>query len=858
MQPSATIFLDRLQADSVRYVVPVYQRMYSWDESHCVQLWRDVIRAGESNVETHFTGSIVWVQDGGISGSGEFTALLIDGQQRMTTLSLLVLALADYAKAHDGKAPDGSPLDFKWKKLCANYLLHDDEADFADARRYKLTLSEEDNATFHSLIDSVLDPDAPCKKESERICQNYELLRDMLEQYAHPNAVWRGVRKLQVISVALDQGKDNPQEIFESMNSTGKDLSAGDLVRNYVLMGLPVKDQNRLYKNYWREMERIVRRDGREYRFDDFLEDYLNVVKAPSTVYPKDVYPEFKDYVDKHNWRGSEGAETLLSEMKRFAGYYERMAYGSNTDAPAVREGFLRLAKLGISALNPVLMELCDANDPVRGRIDQEDFAYLLGTIESYLVRRAVCDCATNSLTKFGSSIIKKLRDLDDDVDYGEAFRSFLALEAGTARRFPGNAEFSEALKTRDFYGMRKALYALNRLENAFHAKNPVNFFEGDYSIEHIMPQNALAHDEWVEMLGGEEKADEVHGRLLHTLGNLTVTAYNSELSDGAFEAKKSRMEGGFDHDVISLSQDCYKLKVWNEETIVSRAERLAKLALTIWPALEVDAGMVDMLGAAQKKSKGGKSVVGKAITLKDLCAAGYLSEGDLLFHEGKEVRVSANVVEDGLLRLSSGEAFKSPSSAAVRAIALLTGTGYAVNGWSFWHLDKDPKTILDDVRKRYRADRGLSTEQSEWNEWHIAFWNGFYELTSEMPDFCEVFGDLTERIENRSFTCNLRCGTPQRHISLQVLTRKANMGVICEERFDSAELYPEFHDKREEIMSSVEVGDGVWHWDELDEPKRSRIAHVHKRMDLNDEESRAEAYDWLVKMAWQFKRAFE
>lgn len=858
MQPSATIFLDRLQADSIRYVVPVYQRMYSWDESHCKQLWRDVIRVGESNVETHFTGSIVWVQDGAISGSGEVTALLIDGQQRMTTLSLLVLALADYAKAHDGKAPDGSPLEFRSKKLCANYLLHDDEAETADARRYKLSLSEEDNLTFHSLIEGILDPGASIVKTSERIVHNYELLRGMLEQYASPNVVWRGVRKLQVISVALDQEKDNPQEIFESMNSTGKDLSAGGLVRNYVLMGLPVKEQNRLYKNYWRTIERLVRRDGNERGFDDFLEDYLNVVMAPLSVYPKNVYPEFKDYVDKKKWHGVEGVGALLSEMKRFAGYYERVAYGSKEDAPAVREGFARLRRLGVSALDPVLMELCDARDPGRARLEQQNFSYLLGIIESYLVRRAVCDCATNSLTKFGSSVIKKLRDLEDDVDYAEAFKALLALEEGTARRFPGDAEFSEALKVRDLYGMRKSLYVLNRLENMLHPKNPVDFFEGEYSIEHIMPQNALAHQEWVDMLGGVEKAEEVHGRLLHTLGNLTVTAYNSELSDGTFAAKKSRMEGGFDHDVISLSQDCCKLDAWNESAIASRADRLARLALTIWPALEVDSGMVDMLDATQRRPKGENAAVAKAVTLKDLYVAGYLSEGDVLFHEGKEERISAAIAKEGVLRLETGEAFKSPSPAAVRAIALLTGASRALNGWSFWRLSCDPQKTLGDVREQYRADNGLPVERSEWNEWHIEFWRGLYELAAGMPDFCETFGDLTERAENRGYTCDLGHGAPCRHIDLQVLTRKTSKGVVCEEWFEASESYVKFFEKRDEIMASMEVDDGVWYWDKLDEPKQSRVARVHKRVDVDDEEGRAKAYDWLISMAWQFKKAFE
>lgn len=853
MRPSDSVFLDRLQADSIRYVIPVYQRMYSWRESNCQQLWRDIIAVGESEGGQHFTGSIVWVQDGGVDGSGEITALLIDGQQRMTTLSLLLIALADYAKYNDGKAPDGSALEFKWKRILNNYLLHDEDCAAGDQRRYKLALSEEDNATFHSLIDELEDESTAKVRTSDRITENYETMRSWLDAIEDPNVVWRGIRKLQVISVSLEQGKDNPQAIFESMNSTGKDLSAADLVRNYVLMGLPVKEQDRLYKNYWRPIERLLSGDAEDELFDEFLKDYLTVVCAPEPINYKDVYSIFKRRVISNDWRSVDDIELLLDEMKRYAEYYSRIALGADTNVELNRL-FGNLARFGITVVNPLLLEFCDATDEGRSRMTESELAEVLSVSESYLVRRAVCDCATNSLNKFFSSVIAKLQSLDEEINYKDAFIALLRIEDGTARRFPDDAEFKRTLETRNLYSFRKVMYLLNRLENSFHAKNnPVDFSTGQYSIEHIMPQNALAHEEWIVMLGGSEVAQEVHSELLHTLGNLTVTAYNSELSDGTLEEKKQRMDGGFDHDVISLSDDCKACEEWNRSTIETRAVRLANRAVEVWPEPSADAGLVDQLGRKPKKVAG----IGESVTLKMLVDEGYVAVGARLFHDGDAGLVTAEVIDEGKVKIHNGEVFNSPSMAAIRCISLRTGTKRTQNGWSYWRVDIEGKPLLDEIRKRYREDKGLDSDMGDWDSWHISFWEGFYEAAAELPGFCEAFGDLSERKPNRSYFCDLSSGTPHRHIALQVYTSKKNLGVACGEWFDNNEDYPKYLADKTAIEASVDAKGATWTWDPADANKKSRFPFLHKRLDVNDPAERAEAYDWMIEMAWAFRRIF-
>lgn len=853
MKPSDSVFLDRLQADSIRYVIPVYQRMYSWREANCQQLWRDVIAVGGSENGQHFTGSIMWVQDGGVDGSGEITALLIDGQQRMTTLSLLLIALADYAKSKKGLAPDGSPLEFKWKHILNRYLLHDEDCAPGEGRRYKLSLSEDDNDTFHSLIDELEDEGTIKVRTSDRISENYETLRSWVETIGNPNVVWRGIRKLQVISVSLEQGKDNPQAIFESMNSTGKDLSAADLVRNYVLMGLPVKDQDRLYRNYWRPIEKLLGEDSENELFDEFLKDYLTVVCAPESINEKDVYPVFKRRVVSNDWRRVEDIECLLSEMRRFADYYSKIVYGSEKNVELNR-AYANLSRFGITVVNPLLLEFCDAADEGRAKMGQSDLAEVLSVSESYLVRRAVCDCATNSLNKFFPSVIAKLQSLDDDVSYKDAYIALLRIEDDTARRFPDDAEFKKTLETRNLYSFRKVMYLLNRLENSFHAKNnPVDFSTGQYSIEHIMPQNALAHEEWIEMLGGPDVAQETYAELLHTLGNLTVTAYNSELSDGTLEEKKQRMEGGFDHDVISLSDDCKTCEIWDRDAIKARAARLAERAIKLWPEPVADAGLIDQLGRKPKKVAG----IGESVTLKMLVDEGYIAKGSKLVHDGEAGVATAEVTEDGKVRIYNGEVLNSPSTAAIRCVSLMTGTKRTKNGWSYWRIDENDKPLLDDIRRRYREDKGLDSDMSDWDSWHIDFWNGFYEEASELPDFCEAFGDLSERRSNRSYFCDLFSGTPHRHISLQVYTSKKSLGVACGEWFDDGEDYVHFLEERTTIEDSIAAKGTTWNWDSADASKKSRFPNVHKSLDVNNPKERAEAYEWLIEMAWAFKRVF-
>lgn len=274
MNAHAQSLVGLITSANLRFVIPVYQRPYSWGEEQCEQLWQDILHVGNRPQDTHFTGSVVWVQDGTFSASGIQPMLLIDGQQRITTLTLIIAALAEYSRRH----PEAE-LRFSYAEIIQRAYLVDTFRQGAD--RYKLTLTRGDEKTLNSIIENLVNADHPIDEESTKLIANYQFFRKRIEALADPNIVWDGLQRLVIVSISLDANQDNPQLIFESMNSTGKDLSSADLIRNFVLMGLPKDKQDELYLNHWRNIELKLGADTYEDTFDEFLRNYLTVLYAP-------------------------------------------------------------------------------------------------------------------------------------------------------------------------------------------------------------------------------------------------------------------------------------------------------------------------------------------------------------------------------------------------------------------------------------------------------------------------------------------------------------------------------------------------------------------------------------------------
>ena len=497
-------------------------------------------------------------KDQGTNTSAE-PDLIIDGQQRVTTVTLLLAALAERLEQlpeHEREPIDG----FAPKKIRNRYLLNDDED---GERQFKLILSQEDRATLIAIVQAV----PPPVGASKRVTANFEFLRNKLNDLSLDLAVvCRGLDKLVVVDVTLTRNVDNPQLVFEAMNSTGRKLSQADLIRNYVLMDLPPKQQEKLYNAYWRPMELEFGGAG-EGQFDEFVRHFLTI-KTSEIPRLDDIYDDFKAFTAVFTAE-EETVEGLVAELREFARRYAAMALGKETDdklAPAFKD----LDQIKADVVYPFLLEAY--TDYELGTIDRDELLEIVRIVTSYVFRRAVCRIPTNSLNKTFAGLGASLRK-DRYVD--SVVAAFLGMKS--YRAIPTDAEFKAALLSTDLYNFRRRSYFLRKLEN-LGRKEPVTIEE--YTIEHILPQNEHLSREWQAALGDDWQT--VQQTYLHTLGNLTLTGYNSEYSDHPF-TKKRDMEGGFKDSPLRLNKGLGPLETWNATEILARAERLAEDALKIW-----------------------------------------------------------------------------------------------------------------------------------------------------------------------------------------------------------------------------------------------------------------------------------
>jgi uncharacterized protein with ParB-like and HNH nuclease domain/predicted transport protein len=549
---------------STQFVIPIYQRTYSWTEKECRQLWDDIIRAGQNDaISVHFIGSIVYIEDGLSQVSHQAPLLVIDGQQRLTTVTLLLAALAD-------ALGDAEPLDgFSARKLRNYYLLNPDES---GDRHYKLLLSQADKASLTAIVSSGDQP----ANSSLRVTQNFALFKELMTGCKGDfTAVCNGLAKLVVVDIALSRDQDNPQLIFESMNSTGRELSQADLIRNFILMGLKPNLQTNLYEKFWRPMEVAFGQEAYNTHFDAFMRHYLTV-KTGEIPRIDEVYDAFKKH-SRDTGTVGEAVEPLVREIRDYAQHFCAMAFGAET-APELKLAFHDLRELKVDVAYPLLLELYA--DYSAGGLTQKDFAEIIRLIEAYVFRRAICAIPTNSMNKTFATFTKSLRK---DAYLESVKAHFLLLPS--YRGFPTDDQFQRDIQKRDLYNFRSRSYWLRRFEN-FGRKERVAVDE--YTIEHIMPQNEVVPKNWREALGDDWK--RIHDTWLHTLGNLTLTGYNSEYSDKGF-AEKRDMEGGFSQSPLRVNADLGKLSIWNEDAIKARAGRMADIAVRVWspPILQAE-----------------------------------------------------------------------------------------------------------------------------------------------------------------------------------------------------------------------------------------------------------------------------
>ena len=559
MTGSECKFVKYMEGSDKRFVIPVYQRNYDWKMEHCKQLYDDLVKIIKGHRRSHFFGSLVSVYNP--EGHNE-DFLVIDGQQRLTTVSLLFLAM--YNLMNKGiVTPRTANLK---QRIYEEYLVDKWQP---EETRIKLKPVKNDRMAFDKLF---ADPSEHIRESNLTV--NYQYFYDRIQkQEITIDELYDAICCLEIINIRLDM-EDNPQLIFESLNSTGLDLSEGDKIRNFILMGLPAKEQDEYYEKYWNRIEACT-----QYDVSAFIRDYLSV-KQQAIPQQNKIYIKFKDFMEL----GSIQTEPLLAEMLAYAKRYQ-ILLGGRTGHTPLDACIARLNRLETTITRPFFLEVLRLSDESKLTLAQVTEIFL--TTERYLFRRSMCDLPTNALNKIFLMLHREIVRYDGtEADYVEKFQ-YALLSKRERARFPDDEEFAAAFVSKPIYLMnsKNKVYILERLEN-FGTLEDKDVYrhcdDGTYSIEHIMPQHLTPV--WQKELG--EDYERIHEEWLHRIANLTLTAYNAKYSNSSFAEKKS-MQHGFDDSGIRMNTWIAKKDKWTLAELEERSEYLRDRALMIWAAPE-------------------------------------------------------------------------------------------------------------------------------------------------------------------------------------------------------------------------------------------------------------------------------
>ncbi len=559
-----------LATNETTFAIPVYQRNYDWTLFQCKQLLHDIIETGKNDkTNAHFIGSIVYVHDDVYTASGLTELTIIDGQQRLTTLTLIYIALYRLAKQQNNQN--------LVNRIHKTYLINE----FApEPEKLKLKPTENNKEALNHILNSTGDEEF---KGYSKIIENFNFYKSAITN-ENFEIVQRGLSKLIFVDIALDRQKDNPQRIFESLNSTGLELSQADLIRNFILMGLSRTNQEKIYKNYWEIIEKNAKDETlNQTRVSEFIRDYLTL-KNKEIPAIKNVYIVFKA---NYPTTTVDTLEDNLSEIKSLSKFYNKLVNPKNEDDKAIRQQLEFISRLEINVAFPFLMKVYE--DYSNEIIDKQIFISILSLIQSFTFRRFIIGLPTNALNKIFMALYVKV----ESENYLSTIQKALLSKKGV-QRFPRNIEVINALKEKDVYNIKpkNRTYLLERIE-IFQNKEPV-IIEGnsEITIEHIFPQNP--DPKWKIELGDEEY-NFIKETYLNTIGNLTLSGNNGKLGNKTFVEKQTMndegKEQGYKFSRLWLNRELKEIQDWNRKEIEKRANIISERFLRIWaiPEIEID-----------------------------------------------------------------------------------------------------------------------------------------------------------------------------------------------------------------------------------------------------------------------------
>ena len=568
MQAKETKLQDILEGTK-QYIVPLFQRTYSWDRKEWDILWKDLLElCNEETPRPHFIGSIVTMPTISVpEGVSKF--LLIDGQQRLTTIFLLLAILRNRA-SESGKKEFADEIN--------NTLLVNPYKKGND--HYKLIPTQVDREAYYRLIN------AEGGDGEDQLAKAFDFFdRKARQAEVPPEQLKKAMTSyFSVVSIVLDVD-DNPYLVFESLNAKGRPLSQADLIRNYLFMRIHVDEQDDAYKKLWYPMQESLGENLTEY-----IRHFL--MRAGSFIKQNDVYYSLKDQVVPEN------AVNYLKELAKYSKYYVRLLDPRLETRPEIRERLHRLNLIEVTTAYPLLLNFYSpyANNILKW----EEFADMLSTLENFLVRRFVAGIPTNQLNKIFAAVIPQL-DLSKPRELPGMLRQLLQ-----SRGYPKDATFRSSFVSAKLYGagdrLVKTRLILESMEEQFHHKEPVAF--DNLTIEHVMPQTLS--EWWQESLG--EDWEVVHELYLHNIGNLTLTAYNTEMSNDDFPSKKEVYKASH----LELNKYFAGIEKWGREQIESRAEKLADIAISVWPYFGKEGADTEDIGSVRGTTPASLWVLGQ------------------------------------------------------------------------------------------------------------------------------------------------------------------------------------------------------------------------------------------------------
>jgi uncharacterized protein with ParB-like and HNH nuclease domain len=554
MQAREIRFEKFLSQSKTNFIIPVYQRNYDWKEEQC----KDFLNAIESLVkrerETHFLGTIVYIKSDDLetieSGLSEF--IIIDGQQRITTTMLFLKAIYDLSDDSDDK-----------EEILEEFLK------IKRSNKLKLKPIKDDNIIFKKLLNN----EEINEIETSKIYLNYKYFIDYFNKSdINVSKYYKTFRRLFIVYIELDRGKDDPQLIFESINSTGLSLSEADLIRNFILMDKKHAEQTFLFEEFWSRIEKNLLSEN----ISSYIRDYLTM-KESKIPNQKEVYNSFKQFVIKQKIN----SEELLQDLLQYSIIYNKLLFCIDTNKEI--ENLLKeLKELKVTVTYPFLLKLFD--DLNKGIITENILINCLELIKNYVFRRLICEYATNALNKIFMTLYKELTQMENYKEYYYESLSILLLEKRLSGTYPRNEEFKNYFVNKDMYKFKNSKYLLYKLES-YQNKEVVPL--SDLTIEHIMPQKLTT--KWNIELG--DKFNQIHEKYLHNIGNLTLSGYNSNLSNKSFQEKKELLK----ISGVMLNKYFDNISNWSKEEIEYRAENIFnKLALNIWKFPEVNESILN------------------------------------------------------------------------------------------------------------------------------------------------------------------------------------------------------------------------------------------------------------------------